>query len=102
MNFLKRLMIGLIRLYQLTLSPWVGREGRYLPTCSQYAIEALERHGALKGGWMTAMRLLRCHPLGGRGYDPVPNTFRWRCWCRDCKDIHEEGANESGRSFFNL
>ena len=71
MNPVKALMLGTIRLYQLTLSPWVGRECRYLPTCSNYAIEAIKLHGAVKGGWLMLMRLARCHPLGGRGYDPV-------------------------------
>ena len=68
MNPVKALMLGTIRLYQLTLSPWVGRECRYLPTCSNYAIEAIKLHGAVKGGWLMLMRLARCHPLGGRGY----------------------------------
>ncbi|MDO5530434.1 membrane protein insertion efficiency factor YidD [Sutterella sp.] len=86
MNPLQRVMVGLIRLYQITLSPWIGRECRFLPTCSNYAIEAIERHGAFRGGWMTLTRLLRCHPFGGRGYDPVPERFRWRCWCRDCSE----------------
>ena len=67
MNPVKALMLGAIRLYQLTLSPWVGRECRYLPTCSNYAIEAIKLHGAVKGGWLMLMRLARCHPLGGRG-----------------------------------
>ena len=70
MNFLKRLMIGLIRLYQLTLSPWVGRECRYLPTCSQYAIEALERHGALKGGWMIVTARTFMKKVRARAGDP--------------------------------
>lgn len=83
---LARLLQKLVRLYQLTLSPWVGRECRFIPTCSNYSIEALERHGAIRGSYMTVCRLLRCHPLGGRGYDPVPERFRWKCWCHDCRD----------------
>ncbi|MDY3114399.1 MAG: membrane protein insertion efficiency factor YidD [Sutterella sp.] len=67
-----------IRLYQWTLSPWVGRGCRFQPTCSQYALEAIERYGALRGGYLMVRRLLRCHPLGGCGYDPVPETFSWR------------------------
>ena len=66
MNPVKALMLGTIRLYQLTLSPWVGRECRYLPTCSNYAIEAIKLHGAVKGGWLLLMRLARCHPLSRR------------------------------------
>ena len=65
-------LLGLIRLYQLTLSPWLGRQCRYEPTCSKYAAEALERHGVRRGVWLAAKRLGRCHPWGRSGYDPVP------------------------------
>lgn len=61
-----------VRLYRATFSPIVGMNCRYLPTCSAYALEALETHGAIKGGWLTIRRIARCHPLGGHGYDPVP------------------------------
>ena len=61
-----------VRLYRVTLSPLVGHSCRFQPTCSAYALEALARHGALRGGWLTVRRLLRCHPFGGGGYDPVP------------------------------
>ena len=61
-----------VHLYRATLSPLVGHSCRFQPTCSAYALEALERHGARRGGWLTLRRLLRCHPLGGAGYDPVP------------------------------
>lgn len=64
--------IWLIRLYQLTLSPILGRSCRFTPTCSHYGIEALKKHGLLKGIWLTAKRISRCHPWGGHGYDPVP------------------------------
>lgn len=80
---MKRVFIALVRFYQLTLSPWVGHQCRFIPTCSNYAIEAFEKHGALKGLWMTLARLARCHPLGGSGYDPVPDEFHWRCWRHD-------------------
>lgn len=63
---------GLIRAYQLFLSPLVGPTCRYLPSCSDYAAEAIQRHGALAGSWLALRRLLRCHPWGGSGYDPVP------------------------------
>jgi len=61
-----------IRAYRLLWSPWVGHNCRYQPTCSAYALEALERHGALKGSWLAARRIGRCHPFGASGYDPVP------------------------------
>ena len=62
-----------VRAYRLLFSPWVGFNCRYQPTCSAYALEALERHGAWKGGWLMMRRLGRCHPWGGAGYDPVPD-----------------------------
>ena len=64
--------IGLIRLYQVTLSPFIGGHCRFQPTCSRYGEEALRTHGALRGLWLTARRVGRCHPLGGKGWDPVP------------------------------
>lgn len=67
-----KLMILLIRFYQLTLSPFIGRNCRYTPTCSNYGIEAIKKYGAIKGGWLTLKRILSCNPWGGSGYDPVP------------------------------
>ncbi|MCL2289659.1 MAG: membrane protein insertion efficiency factor YidD [Bacteroidetes bacterium] len=64
--------IGLIKLYQFTLSPFLGKQCRFVPTCSQYGIEAIQKHGALKGSWLTIKRIVRCNPWGGSGYDPVP------------------------------
>lgn len=61
-----------VRAYRLVLSPWVGHSCRYQPTCSAYTLEALEKHGAFKGGYLATKRILSCHPLGGSGYDPVP------------------------------
>lgn len=61
-----------VKAYRLIFSPWVGHNCRYQPTCSAYALEALEKHGAIKGGWLAARRILRCHPWGKSGYDPVP------------------------------
>ena len=66
------LMILLIRIYQITLSPYIGRNCRYTPTCSNYGIEAIKKYGAIKGGWLTIKRILSCNPWGGSGYDPVP------------------------------
>jgi putative membrane protein insertion efficiency factor len=69
------LLRGLIRGYQLLLSPVLPPACRYLPTCSDYAAEAVQRHGALRGSWLAVCRLARCHPWGGSGYDPVPATL---------------------------
>ena len=66
------LLILLIRIYQVTLSPFIGRSCRYIPTCSNYGIEAIKKYGAIKGGWLTFKRILSCNPWGGSGYDPVP------------------------------
>ena len=65
-------LILLIRLYQITLSPWLGKSCRYTPTCSNYGIEAIKKYGFFKGGWLTFKRILSCNPWGGSGYDPVP------------------------------
>ncbi|MCB1367035.1 MAG: membrane protein insertion efficiency factor YidD [Rhodobacteraceae bacterium] len=64
-----------VRAYRLIGSPWVGHGCRYQPTCSAYALEALQVHGGLKGSWLAIRRIGRCHPLGGSGFDPVPGTF---------------------------
>jgi putative membrane protein insertion efficiency factor len=72
MTILRAFLILPIRLYQWTLSPLLGVNCRYAPSCSAYAIEAIETHGAARGLWFAARRLLRCHPWGGSGYDPVP------------------------------
>jgi len=65
-------LLALIRAYQLVLSPFIGRQCRYLPTCSAYAADAVRVHGAWAGSWMATARLCRCHPWGNSGYDPVP------------------------------
>jgi putative membrane protein insertion efficiency factor len=67
----KRITLYLIRLYQATVSQWTTNRCRFLPTCSQYTYEAIERYGLLKGGWMGARRLARCHPFNPGGVDPV-------------------------------
>ena len=68
----KRLLLGLIWVYQSTLGPALPKACRFEPSCSRYAYAAIERHGAMKGTWLAAKRLSRCHPFGGYGYDPVP------------------------------
>jgi hypothetical protein len=67
----RRIVVGLIRVYQVAASPFPS-PCRFSPTCSTYAIEAFERHGFMRGGWLTVRRLARCHPFGGSGFDPVP------------------------------
>jgi putative membrane protein insertion efficiency factor len=65
-----RALIAMVRVYQITLSPWVGRQCRFYPTCSNYMIEAVRKYGFLRGGWRGACRIARCHPLHAGGYDP--------------------------------
>ena len=67
-----RAMLGCIWFYQHLISPLFPPVSRYTPTCSQYAVEAIRKHGPLKGGWLALKRILRCTPWGGSGYDPVP------------------------------
>jgi uncharacterized protein len=81
------LLRGLIRSYQLFLSPILPPACRYLPSCSDYAAEAIEKHGALAGTWLAMRRLGRCHPWGGSGYDPVPEP-RPRADSLSCRHGH--------------
>jgi len=64
--------ILIIKLYQLSISPFIGHACRYTPSCSAYGIEAFKKHGPFKGGWLTIKRIVSCNPWGGHGYDPVP------------------------------
>lgn len=68
----KRIMLGMIRFYRRFISPMFPPCCRFTPTCSQYALEAIEKYGAFKGGLLAMRRLLRCHPFNPGGYDPVP------------------------------
>jgi putative membrane protein insertion efficiency factor len=72
MSIVARLVVLLTRGYQVTLSPLLPSACRYQPTCSRYTLEAVERYGALRGSWMGAKRIARCHPFHPGGYDPVP------------------------------
>lgn len=72
MNLYETCVRGALRAYKLTLSPLIGRQCRFLPTCSEYAAEALILHGPARGSWLATRRLCRCHPWGSAGYDPVP------------------------------
>lgn len=68
----RTLLLAAIAFYQRVLSPWTGGACRFQPSCSEYAREAVERHGATRGAWLALRRLASCHPLGRHGYDPVP------------------------------
>ena len=71
-SFGAKILIGLIRFYQIVISPLIGPRCRFTPTCSCYGIDAVKTHGVVKGGWLTLKRILKCHPLNPGGYDPVP------------------------------
>jgi putative membrane protein insertion efficiency factor len=77
---IRKMLISLVRLYQVTLSPLFGKNCRYVPTCSAYMIEAIQTHGSMKGAWLGLKRLSKCHPLNDRhwhkcqGHDPVPDV----------------------------
>lgn len=69
---MKRVLLALIEIYRMALRPWWGRQCRYTPSCSEYAAEAIDRHGAARGAWMALRRVGRCHPWHEGGFDPVP------------------------------
>ncbi|WP_082625786.1 membrane protein insertion efficiency factor YidD [Cognatishimia activa] len=94
MSFLSAALVYLlslpIRAYRLIFSPWVGHNCRFQPTCSAYALEALQKHGPIKGLFLTFKRIGRCHPLGSQGYDPVPD--------KSCDCSHSKGNSDSSSS----
>lgn len=71
-KILGAVFIGMIKFYQMAISPYLAPSCRYTPSCSQYGIEAIKKYGAFKGGFLTLKRVLSCHPWGGHGHDPVP------------------------------
>lgn len=71
-GLVKRMLIGMVKFYKKFISPCIGAHCIYTPTCSQYALEALEKYGAIKGTYLACRRILRCHPFAKGGYDPVP------------------------------
>jgi putative membrane protein insertion efficiency factor len=72
MNMMARLLIWMIKAYQVLLSPFFGQQCRFYPTCSQYALDAINKYGAITGAYYTVRRLLRCHPWCAGGHDPIP------------------------------
>ncbi len=72
MSWLQKILIGIVQAYRLLLSPWLGSACRFTPTCSAYALQALQQHGAGRGSYLAARRLVRCHPWCDGGHDPVP------------------------------
>lgn len=75
---MQSLLILLIRVYRYVLSPWLGTRCRFEPSCSRYAMQAIQEYGALKGSWLAARRLVRCHPFHPGGLDPVPQRVEHR------------------------
>lgn len=84
MSLIALLLRSLIRVYQWTVAPVIGVNCRFAPSCSEYACEAIGRHGALAGFYLGARRLLRCHPWGGSGFDPVPDVSPLRGLAARC------------------
>ncbi|MCO5099477.1 MAG: membrane protein insertion efficiency factor YidD [Burkholderiaceae bacterium] len=79
---IRSVLTGAIRFYRAAISPFLAPRCRFLPTCSDYAVQAIERHGALRGGWLALRRVARCHPLNPGGIDEVPLHLSSRCRCR--------------------
>ena len=96
----RRLLIVLVQGYRYLLKPWLGNACRFEPTCSAYALGALQRHGALKGSAMTVARLLRCHPWCDGGCDPVPD--RWPAWGREISTTDPTTPTRAGGLFTRL
>ncbi len=91
---INKILLVVLRGYRFALSPWIGNSCRFWPTCSEYAMQAIEQHGALRGSWMILARLARCHPYSAGGVDEVPQRFSLRCWCHANDAINEEKAEE--------
>lgn len=89
---MRKLLMLLIQAYRYLISPLLPARCRYLPTCSDYACQAIGKHGARRGGWMALRRILRCHPWGDSGYDPVPESC---CTAADCKSGHADSDSSS-------
>lgn len=92
---MKWLMIGFIKAWRAVISPLYGNVCKYYPSCSAYGLKAVQTHGALKGGWLTIWRIMRCNPWSHGGYDPVPGTPEADEWIKEqaemeaCHSAHE-------------
>ena len=108
MSLPAKALLALIQTYKWTLSAFVGRGCRYLPTCSSYAQDAIRAHGAWAGSWMAFARVCRCHPLGGSGWDPAPREAHgnwWKPWTygdwrggvrlADRDQMHDHGQHDA-------
>lgn len=91
---MKRVFAALIHLYRIAVSPFLAPRCRFLPTCSDYALEAIERHGALSGGWLAVRRIARCHPFHPGGIDEVPVRLSPICRCRWPNALRGERTTE--------
>jgi len=91
---MKAMLIGLVSFYKRWISPALPSACRFQPTCSEYAREAIEAHGPARGSWLALRRLLRCHPLGSHGYDPVPLPLNTAAG--SCSHIQNSGAHIGG------
>lgn len=92
---IRSVLLALLRVYRYLLAPWIGGSCRYWPTCSEYAREAIEAHGAARGALLAAGRLARCHPYGRGGVDPVPQQFSWRCVCHGASVERSASSNST-------
>lgn len=93
---MKHVLIGLVRVYRLLFSPWVGGQCRFYPTCSAYAIEALDKHGAAAGSYLGAVRILRCQPWCQGGHEPVPSQFTWAPWRHRVSEMDDISPDRDG------
>ena len=88
-GLVERTLIRAIKGYRLLISPWFGPACRFTPGCSTYMQEAIQRHGAVRGLWLGTCRIVRCHPWGGSGYDPVPSNLRHATHMHDARRDHD-------------
>ncbi|WP_048441337.1 membrane protein insertion efficiency factor YidD [Caenimonas sp. SL110] len=95
---IRRLLIGVVKAYRLLLSPWLGSACRFTPTCSLYSIEALERHGAIRGSYLTLHRIARCNPWCDGGHDPVPPAKDISLFTQLLKSVHTSPLSEKKSS----